>query len=47
RQGFGRLIRTQRDHGQVVILDPRMKSKPYGRMFLESLPSCTVIEETV
>jgi ATP-dependent DNA helicase DinG len=45
RQGFGRLIRTQRDRGIVVILDPRVKSKPYGRVFLESLPDCTVVEE--
>lgn len=40
KQGFGRLIRTKRDHGQVVILDPRVRSKPYGRLFLESLPEC-------
>jgi ATP-dependent DNA helicase DinG len=46
RQGFGRLIRTQRDRGIVVILDPRVKTKPYGRVFLESLPQCTVIEES-
>jgi ATP-dependent DNA helicase DinG len=43
RQGFGRLIRTQRDHGMVVILDPRVKTKPYGRIFLESLPECEVV----
>lgn len=47
RQGFGRLIRTQRDHGMVVILDPRMKTKPYGRTFLESLPDCEVVEDWV
>jgi len=47
RQGFGRLIRTQRDHGMVVILDPRIKSKPYGRLFLESLPECRHNIETV
>jgi len=46
RQGFGRLIRTQRDRGIVVILDPRIKTKPYGRVFLDSLPDCTVVEET-
>ena len=38
RQGFGRLIRTQSDRGMVVILDPRIKTKPYGKTFLESLP---------
>jgi ATP-dependent DNA helicase DinG len=46
RQGFGRLIRTQRDRGIVVILDPRVKTKPYGRVFLESLPECTLVEES-
>jgi len=42
KQGFGRLIRTQRDTGMVVILDPRVRTKPYGRMFLASLPECRV-----
>jgi DNA polymerase-3 subunit epsilon/ATP-dependent DNA helicase DinG len=42
RQGFGRLIRTQSDHGVVVILDKRVMTKNYGRLFLESLPRCTV-----
>ena len=40
RQGFGRLIRSQQDRGIVVILDPRIRTKPYGRMFRESLPDC-------
>ena len=40
KQGFGRLIRTKLDTGQVVILDPRVSSKPYGRKFLQSLPQC-------
>lgn len=40
KQGFGRLIRTKKDHGTVVVLDPRVKTKPYGRLFLESLPEC-------
>jgi ATP-dependent DNA helicase DinG len=47
RQGFGRLIRSQQDRGIVVLLDPRVRSKPYGRLFLESLPDCTVVEESV
>lgn len=45
RQGFGRLIRTDRDHGQVVVLDPRMSNKPYGRQFLAALPDCQRITE--
>ena len=44
RQGFGRLIRTATDTGQVVILDPRIRSKYYGRVFIESLPDCKLIE---
>ena len=46
RQGFGRLIRTQRDRGIVVLLDPRVKTKHYGRVFLESLPQCRVVHES-
>lgn len=38
KQGFGRLIRTQSDTGTVVVLDPRVETKSYGRLFLESLP---------
>ena len=40
KQGFGRLIRTRSDSGRVVILDPRVLTKPYGRLFLKSLPDC-------
>jgi ATP-dependent DNA helicase DinG len=43
RQGFGRLIRAHTDRGIVVILDPRVVRKSYGRMFLKSLPECEVI----
>ncbi|MFN2119728.1 MAG: ATP-dependent DNA helicase, partial [Anaerolineales bacterium] len=41
RQGFGRLIRTASDRGVVAIMDRRVVSKQYGRLFLESLPRCT------
>jgi len=47
RQGFGRLIRTQRDTGIVVLLDPRVRTKRYGRVFLESLPPCEVLRESI
>jgi len=40
RQGFGRLIRTQSDRGVVVVLDKRVLTKQYGRLFMESLPKC-------
>jgi ATP-dependent DNA helicase DinG len=42
RQGFGRLIRTATDRGIVVILDSRIRTKYYGRMFLSALPECRV-----
>lgn len=42
KQGFGRLIRSQTDTGRVVILDPRLLTKPYGRLFVSSLPQCRV-----
>jgi ATP-dependent DNA helicase DinG len=47
KQGFGRLIRTKRDTGIVVILDPRVRSKPYGKLFLQALPQCAVVVERV
>jgi ATP-dependent DNA helicase DinG len=42
RQGFGRLIRTQSDRGVVVVFDKRVLTKKYGRLFIDSLPPCTV-----
>jgi ATP-dependent DNA helicase DinG len=42
KQGFGRLIRSRRDHGTVVILDPRIQTKSYGQVFLQSLPDCHI-----
>ncbi len=47
RQGFGRLIRTASDSGIVVLLDSRVVTKPYGPIFLQSLPPCPIIHETV
>jgi len=46
KQGFGRLIRTRTDHGTVVCLDPRIVTKPYGRLFIESLPDCRIVSTT-
>jgi ATP-dependent DNA helicase DinG len=42
RQGFGRLIRSHADRGVVAILDPRVRTKRYGRAFLASLPPARV-----
>ena len=45
KQGFGRLIRKQSDTGVVSILDSRMIHRGYGKQFLDSLPSCKVVED--
>ncbi|MGY8814928.1 MAG: ATP-dependent DNA helicase [Gammaproteobacteria bacterium] len=48
KQGVGRLIRDADDYGVLMICDPRMTSKPYGKVFLNSLPEMefkTNIEE--
>jgi len=45
KQGFGRLIRSKRDTGMVVILDPRVRTKGYGKVFLASLPKCRELIE--
>jgi len=38
RQGLGRLIRSKKDKGMAVILDPRVLGKSYGRAFLKAMP---------
>jgi len=45
KQGVGRLIRDVNDSGVVMIGDPRLKQKSYGRIFLNSLPSMPVTSE--
>jgi ATP-dependent DNA helicase DinG len=38
KQGAGRLIRSETDRGVLVLCDPRITSKSYGKVFLDSLP---------
>jgi Rad3-related DNA helicase len=38
KQGFGRLIRRRSDRGLLVVLDPRLLTKSYGKRFLRALP---------
>ncbi|RZO64952.1 MAG: ATP-dependent DNA helicase [Sandaracinaceae bacterium] len=48
KQGFGRLVRSRRDRGVVAVLDGRLRTKGYGKIFLRSLPParrCDVFEE--
>ena len=42
KQGVGRLIRDVDDRGVLVLCDPRLRSKAYGRVFLNSLPEMPV-----
>ncbi len=42
KQGLGRLIRSATDRGVLAVLDPRLRTKAYGRLFLESLPPCRI-----
>ncbi len=44
RQGFGRLIRRKDDYGVVAILDSRILKKFYGKIFIQSLPDCRIIQ---
>ncbi|KPJ95185.1 MAG: helicase [Gammaproteobacteria bacterium SG8_11] len=45
KQGIGRLIRDVNDQGVLVICDPRLYSKSYGRVFLQSLPDLDITRE--
>jgi ATP-dependent DNA helicase DinG len=43
KQGLGRLIRTRQDRGVMAILDTRLLTKSYGKVFLKSLPPCPIV----
>ncbi|MBV9217144.1 MAG: ATP-dependent DNA helicase [Acidobacteria bacterium] len=45
KQGIGRLIRSKTDRGVIAILDPRLRTKGYGRDFLNSLPRMRITAE--
>ncbi len=45
KQGAGRLIRDENDRGVLMICDPRLISKPYGRRIWQSLPPFTRTRE--
>lgn len=47
RQGFGRLIRSASDRGVVAIFDRRVMTKMYGKLFIASLPACTLRQGTL
>ncbi|MEW8008857.1 MAG: ATP-dependent DNA helicase [gamma proteobacterium symbiont of Clathrolucina costata] len=45
KQGAGRLIRDEKDRGVLVLCDPRLLSKPYGKIFIRSLPPMTKTQD--
>ena len=45
KQGVGRLIRSETDRGMIVIADPRLLTKGYGRTFRASLPEMPVTQD--
>jgi ATP-dependent DNA helicase DinG len=45
QQGLGRLIRHRRDRGVLAVLDPRLRTKGYGRRFVASLPPAPVVHD--
>jgi ATP-dependent DNA helicase DinG len=45
RQGFGRLIRSHADSGVVALLDPRLRTRGYGRTFLTALPPARLVAD--
>ena len=45
KQGIGRLIRSSTDRGVIAILDPRLRTKGYGRDFLNSLPRMRITSD--
>ncbi len=45
KQGTGRLIRDYLDTGLLMLCDPRLRSKPYGKVFLKSLPTMPITKE--
>jgi ATP-dependent DNA helicase DinG len=47
KQGFGRLIRSTTDRGILAVLDNRLSTKSYGKLFMASLPDYEVTDSIV
>ena len=45
QQGLGRLIRHRRDRGVLAVLDPRLRTKAYGRRFVAALPPAPIVHD--
>ncbi len=47
KQGFGRLIRSRDDTGEITLLDSRVLKKRYGHNFLQALPECKILYDSL
>jgi ATP-dependent DNA helicase DinG len=45
QQGLGRLIRHRQDRGVLAVLDPRLRTRGYGRRFIASLPEAPIVRD--
>ncbi|HXV77454.1 MAG TPA: helicase C-terminal domain-containing protein, partial [Candidatus Polarisedimenticolaceae bacterium] len=45
KQGLGRLLRSREDRGLLCVLDPRIRTRRYGKVFLRSLPPYRVVHD--
>lgn len=45
KQGLGRLIRSRQDRGVLAVMDARLLTRPYGRIFINSLPPYPLVHE--
>ena len=45
KQGLGRLIRSTSDRGILAVLDNRITTKSYGKLFMDSLPDYEVTDD--
>ena len=45
KQGAGRLIRDPKDTGILMLCDPRLYTKPFGKVFIKSLPQKLITRE--
>ena len=45
KQGLGRLLRSRKDRGVLAVMDARLLTRPYGRIFLDSLPPYRLVHD--
>jgi ATP-dependent DNA helicase DinG len=45
KQGLGRLIRSRQDRGILAVMDGRLLTRPYGRIFLNSIPPYRLVHD--